>query len=484
MKIKSQILIFLGILVVTLIISGAFLSFFISEKIYAESLQHFIDLNAYFIQSTALLVLNSNDFSTENYDQKQTIFSNFFENVDTSEILRIKVWGLDGTIIYSDNKNLVGQNFVDNANFKSSLTGQITAEIKEPEKPENVAEKGYGQLMEIYVPITFDNKVSGIIETYISLDSVNESVDNTNKIISAIVLITLFGVTVFLIMIYFLIKKNIISPIIRLQDHTKQISSQDIIIMIKPEGGEEIQNLTRDVNRMSKELIVQRDNLIKKEKLTAIGELSSRIAHDIRNPLSVIKTSLANMRTAKDIPQNFEQSMDRCDRAIDRIAHQVEGVMDFLKASELHIESINLKEMFESIVIDIVQSNEVRVNLPKNESSITGDRIKLHSLFYNLITNAVQAMENKGIITIRISDKSNNEIQIEVEDDGPPIPEDDLVKIFEPLFTTKQVGTGLGLASCRKIVEQHNGSISVQNNPTTFTVILPLRNPNLLVKYS
>jgi len=129
--------------------------------------------------------------------------------------------------------------------------------------------------------------------------------------------------------------------------------------------------------------------------------------------------------------------------------------------------------MLSSLVSDIIHSDEVKVNLPENDGIILADRIKINSLFYNLITNAVQAMENKGIITIRISDKSNDEIQIEIEDDGPPIPEEDIEKIFEPLFTTKQSGTGLGLASCSNIVKQHGGTISVKNNPTTFTVILP-----------
>ena len=97
----------------------------------------------------------------------------------------------------------------------------------------------------------------------------------------------------------------------------------------------------------------------------------------------------------------------------------------------------------------------------------------IESLFSNLIINAIQKLVNNGIITIRISEKADDMVQIEIEDDGHEIHEDNLEKIFEPLFTTKQIGTGLGLASCKKIVEQHGGSISAKNNPTTFTVTLP-----------
>ncbi len=224
MRLKSQIFIFLAILVMTLVSSGIFMSFFISEKIYSESLQHSIDENTNFIKMIAESTLNNNDFTTENYEQKQITFVNFFKNIDTTEILRIKVWSLDGTIIYSDNKNIVGKNFPDNTNFKNSLTGQIIAEIKEPEKPENIEEKDYGQLMEIYVPITIDSEISGIIETYVSLDRINENISHTNQIVSTIIVVTIVIVFTILLIIYFLIKKNIISPITRLQDHTKQIA--------------------------------------------------------------------------------------------------------------------------------------------------------------------------------------------------------------------------------------------------------------------
>lgn len=223
----------------------------------------------------------------------------------------------------------------------------------------------------------------------------------------------------------------------------------------------------------TKHIINARNEVIKKERLASIGELSARIAHDIRNPLTVVLNSLEYISLTKGDLKKQEIAMKRCFKAIGTITHQIDGVMSFLKDSELHLEEISLKKMLSSLVSDIIHSDEVNVNLPENDGIILADRIKINSLFYNLITNAVQAMENKGIITIRISDKSNDEIQIEIEDDGPPIPEEDIEKIFEPLFTTKQSGTGLGLASCSNIVKQHGGTISVKNNPTIFTVILP-----------
>ena len=89
-------------------------------------------------------------------------------------------------------------------------------------------------------------------------------------------------------------------------------------------------------------------------------------------------------------------------------------------------------------------------------------------VFSNLITNAVQAIENNGELNLRINEEPN-EVIVEIEDSGPGIPQENISKIFDPLFTTKPTGTGLGLVSCKNIVEQHGGTISVRNNPTVFS---------------
>jgi len=90
----------------------------------------------------------------------------------------------------------------------------------------------------------------------------------------------------------------------------------------------------------------------------------------------------------------------------------------------------------------------------------------------NMIQNSIHAMEDGGTIIIQIFEQ-NDEVKIEIKDTGLGIPDEVLPRIFEPLFTTKRTGTGLGLSICRKIVEDHNGSISVKNNPTTFTITIP-----------
>lgn len=240
-----------------------------------------------------------------------------------------------------------------------------------------------------------------------------------------------------------------------------------------------------------KELSMQRDflakqvdektqDLIKAEKFTVIGELAARLAHDLRNPLSVVKNTMdimrakPNMRIEEKLPH-----FGRFDRAIQRMTHQIDDVLNFVKRSELLLQQTSLLSMIDGAIGNTLLPPEVLILKPYTDVAINCDSRKLEAVFSNLINNAVQAMEDKGEIKIRVMDLGYN-IQIEFEDAGPGIPSEIQSKIFDPLFTTKQTGTGLGLSICKNIVEQHGGTLSVRSPPTIFTIRLP---KNIVPKY-
>jgi signal transduction histidine kinase len=249
-------------------------------------------------------------------------------------------------------------------------------------------------------------------------------------------------------------------------------------------------NLSNLVKIRTEELVEQKEDLeklvdektrevLKSERLSAIGELSGRLAHDLRNPLSVIKMSVdllkENHSETKISDPNVQKRLDYVERSIDRIAHQVDEVLDFVRVSPLQLSQVSINDTIENSVKKINTPENVKIKISGHDLKITCDPQKLDAVFLNLIVNGIHAMENGGNLEIKISDNSNLVI-LDFIDSGPGIPDENLGKIFEPLFTTKQKGTGLGLSSCKNIVEQHNGRISVKNNPTTFTVILP-KNP-------
>jgi signal transduction histidine kinase len=246
-------------------------------------------------------------------------------------------------------------------------------------------------------------------------------------------------------------------------------------------------NLSRLVKMRTNELIEQRDNLenlveektqeiLKSERLSAIGELSGRLAHDLRNPLSVMKMSVDLI---KQTPEDSKISdpiiakrISLIEKSIERISHQVDDVLGYVRLSPLKLTNNSVSELVENSIQKINVPNDVEVIISNSNLKFDCDADKLDAVFINLIVNSIQAMHEGGKIEIKINEKYNM-IILEFIDSGKGISSTDLEKVFEPLFTTKQKGTGLGLASCRNIVEQHQGKISVKNNPTTFTIELP-----------
>lgn len=213
----------------------------------------------------------------------------------------------------------------------------------------------------------------------------------------------------------------------------------------------------------------------KTKRLSAVGQLASRISHDLRNPLSVIKNTVDLMKIRNPVDEKTKADLLRLDRAVMRMAHQVDEVLDYVSPKPLNIQSHSVRDILINTLERISNPPGVSIELSQNDVQLKCDYEKLEAVFVNLITNAIQAMNNIGQIYLRIKEESEN-VVVEVEDTGPGIPDDVLPKIFDPLFTTRQVGTGLGLVSCKAIVEKHNGTIDIHTRVgkgTIFIIRLP-----------
>lgn len=210
-------------------------------------------------------------------------------------------------------------------------------------------------------------------------------------------------------------------------------------------------------------------------KFTIVGEMSSKMVHDIKNPLTVIKAQvdLLKLRYSKEEDSTLLSSLGRMEQAVNGITNHINDILNFIRESPSTFENNSILKILNESIMYANKSENVSISLPENDIVVSCDATKLQRVFTNVLVNSIQAMEKGGTITVQISEKDNDAI-IQLSDSGPGIPPDVLPQIFEPLFTTKKEGTGLGLPTCKKIVEEeHEGSISVQNNPTTFTITIP-----------
>jgi signal transduction histidine kinase len=235
------------------------------------------------------------------------------------------------------------------------------------------------------------------------------------------------------------------------------------------------EDLEQRKNQLEVEVDEKTKKILESEKMAAIGELSARLAHDIKNPLTTIKNTVKLLKThqGKEIDEYVMKRFDSMDESVFRISHQIDGVLDYLKKSPLKTSPTSLINVLKSSIMPLTIPSNITINFPSTDLILNCDAIKMEIVFGNILLNSIQVIEDKpGQIYVRYVQQPDWVI-IEVADSGPGIPPENLDKIFDPLFTTKQKGTGLGLTSCKNIVEQHGGKISVKNTPTTVTITLP-----------
>lgn len=231
--------------------------------------------------------------------------------------------------------------------------------------------------------------------------------------------------------------------------------------------GKDISNIS---NLNQKLILTKKRN--RQEKLALLGEFSARIAHDIRNPLSIVLVSLENLKTLYGADETKQKQLDRAERSIDRITHQIEDVLNFVRERPLNLEDLLFSELLSESMDSIRIPDDVKIKIPKNDILLFCDKKQFLIVLNNLILNAIQAICNVGTIEINLVE-NDDKIIIQIIDSGNGVSGNNLEKIFDPLFTTKQHGTGLGLVSVKSIVESHGGLIAVTLNPTTFTITFP-----------
>jgi len=244
--------------------------------------------------------------------------------------------------------------------------------------------------------------------------------------------------------------------------------------------------LEKRLSKMQKQLVKQNETLltqvknkttelVKSERLATIGTMASRIAHDLKQPLTIMQT-YADMLTPEIISKLDTKDKEKWLRLQNSILDMnriIEDVLDFARTTEIKKKKSSFSRILRLATNHVKLPYGIIINLPENDISINCDARKIEGVLSNLINNAVHAIDGHGEIDVTVSNDSKM-ITIQVKDSGSGIPTENLEKIFEPMFTTKKTGTGLGLVICKSIIEQHGGSISVSNKPTTFTIKIPV----------
>ena len=290
------------------------------------------------------------------------------------------------------------------------------------------------------------------------------------------------------ILVAFYLTRMLVRPLFQMQQAMDKIAHGDFTPISQPEySPEEFAALFRAFNRMTHELEVHQEQLVQSRKIAAVGTLTAGIAHELNNPINnIVLTAEVLKEDFRELSQEETQGLiqDILGQA-ERAAEIVKGLLDFSRSEHPELEPLDIAGIIQD-TLKLVRNQlslsgiQAELDLPQDLPRVQGNRKSLQQVFLNLFINAIQAMLEGGSLTVRAYSTPDGQwLKVQVMDTGMGIAAEHLPHIFDPFYTTKQVGrgTGLGLSVTYGIVEKHGGHIEVESEKgkgSTFSVVLPV----------
>ncbi len=399
------------------------------------------------IHSRQLQVADPDSFgASELQGDVQVALENFFMNVATMpEVVRGNVYAKDGTVIWSSQQDLIGQRFDDNEELREALSGEVIVETgtaDDHEKEEHVEfPEEVSDFVENYIPIWDTNKatVVGVVEVYRVPVALFDSIAAGSRLVWSSALLGglfLYGALFWIVRrAGFLIRR-------------------------------------------------QHEQLVESESLAAVGEMASAITHSIRNSLASIRSSAEVLLEGGDIRHSDEAAQDIVGES-DSVEAGIRELLAYSQPLSYSPEPLQGNEVIRHSLQHferVIAKHHIVVDLDLEESTLLfqGDVGLLGQVFEGLIANALDAMSSGGTLTIKnhlTADGKN--ARIKIADTGQGVPSDQVDKVFQPFYTTKSNGLGIGLSLIQRIVKQHGGTIELtsrQGQGTEVCVQLPVLN--------
>ena len=331
------------------------------------------------------------------------------------------------------------------------------------------------------------NETEQAVSFYYSVENSQTGIKVTFAIIYIIVVTLLLFLSTSIAITF---ASRLTKPIINLIGASDSISKGALDVKVPElETDEEFKDLNKNFNSMIQRLKEQQDKLLLNERYEAWETVARKLAHEIKNPLTPIQLSIDSLREKyknklNNQSQEFEKYLETINRQIKDIEKLVNEFSNFARMPTPILKRINLVDLIKSSIdfIKISSKNSINLTIKEKNALINGDEDQLNRVFINLIKNSDEAIEElikknsnfKGNIEIEIS-SNNDYIVCRLTDNGPGI--SDAKKVMTPYFTTKKTGTGLGLPIVTKIINEHSGNFSINNNKkkrgTLITISLP-----------
>ncbi len=470
-----------GLWVAAALLLGAGVTYIVEQRMLERSSIATLD---YYQRLTRYLVTDEDFVRPKTGEAYERFDATIRRNFLTPRVFSVKIYDREGTLTYySLDRTQVGRRFSDNPDLQKALAGQVVLELSDLRKGEHAAERqsGQGRLLEVYIPILRkgSDEIIGAYEIYSSVDPLFQDIRRIRTYVWASIL---FG----LLLLYL-----VLSWTFRRASHT--ILDQNRALARQAD----------ELRQAYDELTRAQSRLVQNEKLASAGRLAAGVVHEIGNPLASVLGLVDLLLRCRGRPQDrleCRENLGRIASEITRLRGILQGLLDYARPAGRILRPSNLNGIVERTLLLVATQPTFRnikvIQRMEDPAPVarTDDRL-LQQILVNVLMNAAQAMPEGGELTVataqgpaaegedgvtvgKVFAPGDQAASITVGDTGPGIAEGDLPRIFEPFFSTKETGkgVGLGLAICHSIVEELGGAISVRSLPglgTTACILLP-----------
>jgi hypothetical protein len=332
----------------------------------------------------------------------------------------------------------------------------------------------------LQIPLVVEGKIFGYIHIAYSLENIRAQLaDNFSRRLYALLGVFALGLAVLLV-----VTSNATRPLEELADGASRVAEGRLDVSVPVNRDDEIGRLAETFNRMTERLRERQElevRLAAAERRVEIGHLASGLAHEIKNPLNALSLGLDVLRR-RHRPADDTQAAEYAARIealrqeIDRLAALINAFLSYGKPLNMTLAPTDLSAIVQGTLSELTETAErahvaIESAVPDELPRVYADGSLVKSAVFNLVQNAIQSMEHSGgTLRVRLglldgSPDGSKRLELTVEDEGSGIAPDDLPKLFEPYFSKREGGVGLGLAMVRRIVEDHGGRVFAENRP-------------------